>query len=168
MSSDIRSRFQNDFRSHFYSSAECSHMRYWHSLLLLNPMQKRLHGIQGRAGKCAVLHNSMAISHVAPPRASGRFSGMFLLHICEGIQRAGAACLCSSFTECLKMKVPTTMVPKIANAVLRRQCFGSAYQPPAGDHTPCAKCAAVSVMAEIHKSRNGKVSLLNEKSFPDA
>lgn len=83
-------------------------------------------------------HDSLiTLHHVAPPRASGRFSGIFFDHICEGIHRAGAEYRVSSLTDSLKMKAPITTAPAIAKAVLRRQFFGSAYHPPEGDQTPC-------------------------------
>ena len=46
----------------------------------------------------------------------------------------------------------TESYPK-ASAVFRRQCLGSAHQPPAGDHTPAKSTTnqIVQISSEIHR-----------------
>lgn len=50
-----------------------------------------------------------------------------------GMGRTGAAWRTSFLAETLPMKNAAPASAATASAVLRRQCRGSAYQPPAGD-----------------------------------
>lgn len=61
--------------------------------------------------------------------------GMFLHHTCEGIHLLGSACLCSFFAEWKKRGIVIAAIAAKAITVFLRQYFGSACQPPAGDHT---------------------------------
>jgi hypothetical protein len=74
---------------------------------------------------------SKLVAPPAPILASGT-----LLHLLDGMGLAGAAWRVSSLADVEKILNATTAIPATTSAVPRRQCLGSAYQPPAGDQTP--------------------------------
>lgn len=77
------------------------------------------------------LYFSKLVAPPAPILASGT-----LLHLLDGMGLAGAAWRVSSLADVEKILNATTAIPATTSAVPRRQCLGSAYQPPAGDQTP--------------------------------
>ena len=76
-------------------------------------------------------HFSKLVAPPAPTLASGT-----LLHLLEGMGLAGAAWRVSSLADVEKTLNAAMAIPATTSAVPRRQCLGSAYQPPAGDQTP--------------------------------
>ena len=78
-----------------------------------------------------LVYFSRLVAPPAPILASGTSD-----HLLDGIGLAGAAWRVSSLADVEKTLNAATAIPATTSAVPRRQCLGSAYQPPAGDQTP--------------------------------